>query len=209
MGVDHRKIFFGYIKDQFAPRLRSVGFAGSGFHFRRITGEVINTVSIQRSQSGRECAVNLGLHLTFLPMCWKEELPDLKSIKETDCEFSTRLTPKGKEDFWWKYGGLLDPPSRSIQHLIQTYFEYGETVFSEYQSVEDFAGMFSVEDVRTRSRLDVFGEKTPQRAALAMARVHARLGRAVLAREYAEAGLAQIGRATSLKPLFEQVLEVV
>lgn len=206
MGVDHRKIFFGYIKDQFAPRLRSVGFAGSGFHFRRITGEVINTVSIQRSQSGRECAVNLGLHLTFLPMCWKEELPDLKSIKETDCEFRTRLTPKGKEDFWWKYGGLLDPPSRSIQHLIQTYFEWGEGQFDKYKSAADVASMFSLDDVRKGNWMGEFGGKTAPRAALAMARVHAHLGRMDLARQYAQIGLDRIGRGIALKPILERLV---
>ena len=82
MTAEHKQAFFGVLKDEFAPELRNVGFKGSGRHFRRINGEVINAIWIQGDKYGRGCAVNLGLHLTFLPVNWQERYFEIQTFQK-------------------------------------------------------------------------------------------------------------------------------
>lgn len=205
MSVDYRKVFAQQLKERFAPALRVAGFKGSGTHFRRISGEIINTISIQGSRDGRTCAVNLGLHLTFLPLNWRDELPDVAKIKEIDCEFRDRLAPAGVEDYWWEYGSLLSPPSKHVAHLYATYFEHGEPRFRAFNSVEAVSQMFSPEQLRSGSYMNGFGGITVPRAAVTMARIRMHLGQRQLAAEYARVGLEKLGKASGLKSVLEEL----
>ena len=207
MPADTKKVFYGLLRDEFAPKLRELGFKGSGSNFRRVRGEVINTINIQGRRHGGSSAVNLGLHLTFLPVNWKDELPDTKKVKEIDCEFRTRLAPRGRNDYWWKYGGLLDSTSKQISHLVDTYLDVGEPAFSRYDTVEKVANMISIDQIFTDKYIDAFGGVTEVRAALTMARIHEHLGNFDLARAFAAAGMTNIGRATALKPRFRELLD--
>jgi uncharacterized protein DUF4304 len=202
MSVDYRRVFADQLKERFAPALRSVGFKGSGTHFRRTNGEIINTIWIQGSRDGTKCAVNLGLHLTFLPMNWKDELPNT-AISEIDCEFRDRLSPPGMEDYWWEYGSLLSPPSKHVAHLHSVYFEHGEARFRRFDTVEAVAQMFSPEQLRSGPYMSGFGGITVPRAALAMARIRVWLGQKEFAAEYARVGLEKLGKASGLRLVLE------
>ena len=204
MSVDYRKVFAEQLKERFAPALRSIGFKGSGTHFRRVNGEVINAIWVQSSRDGTKCAVNLGLHLAFLPVNWKAALPNLAQIKEIDCEFRDRLAPPGTEDYWWEYGSLLCPPSKHVAHLYSTYFEHGEPRFRAYETVEAVAQMFSPDQLRSGTYMKGFGGITVPRAALAMARIRVRLGQKELAAEYARIGLEELGNASALRSVLEE-----
>jgi len=109
--MSKKQIFYEILKNEFSPKLREVGYQGSGQNFRRVSNETINVVNIQISKYGGSCAVNLGLHFAFLPLNWSAELPVGKKIKEVDCEFRMRLSPKVNHDYWWEYDGLLSSPT--------------------------------------------------------------------------------------------------
>ena len=204
--MDAKSVFFDVLKSEFAPKLRGLGFLGTGNHFRRLNGEIINAINIQGNKYGGSCAVNLGLHLTFLPLTWCSALPDVRKIKEIDCEFRTRLSPDMKSDYWWEYGGLRNSPTQSARHLIDTYLERGEPHFQQYDSVEKIAAMISVDEIKQGSYLYTFGGITSVRAALAMARVHTHLGNTIESKQFAEAGLENIGNASLLRREFESIL---
>ncbi len=207
MNPDDKKKFFEYLRDEFAPELRKIGFKGSGRHFRRINGEIINAVWIQGDKYGKGCAVNLGLHLTFLPVSWQDELPDILKVKEIDCEFRTRLSPKNKGDYWWKYGGLLHSPSKSARHLIQTYLDWGEPLFKSYASVDEIGKMFTPAQLRDGNYFEGFGGTTMPRIALVLARIQLHLDNRAMAREYALLGIERLGRAVVLKKSLENILD--
>jgi hypothetical protein len=206
--MDAKSVFFDVLKSEFAPKLRGLGFSGTGKHFRRVDGEIINAINIQGNKYGDSCAVNLGLHLTFLPMNWRSALPDVRKIKEIDCEFRTRLSPDMKSDYWWKYGGLLDSPTKSARHLIATYLESGEPYFRQYDCIEKIASMISVDEIKREAYLHSFGGITDVRAALAMARIRVHLGNVIEGKQFAAAGLAKIGGATLLRREFENILAI-
>ena len=201
--MDAKAAFFDVLKIEFAPKLRELGFSGSGQHFRRFTGEIINAINIQGSKYGDECAVNLGLHLTFLPM---KGCTNVRKIKEIDCEFRSRLSPDMKSDYWWKYGGRLDSPTLSARNLITTYLESGEPYFRQYDNVEKFTSLFSLDEVNGDTYIDKLGGITSVRAALAMARIHEHLGNTSESKQFAALGLANIGSGTLLQSEFESLL---
>ena len=127
--MDDRKFFFDQLKERFIPLFRKSGFKGSGNHFRRITNEVIHALNIQGNKYGGSCCVNLGVHLSFLPMFGVDpsNLLDLKTVKVGHCEFSKRLAPSGHTDFWWGYSGNISgDTSNNIDHLVATYVAEGE-----------------------------------------------------------------------------------
>ena len=204
--MDKKKIFFSILKQELSPKLRGIGFKGSGQNFRRINNEVVNIVNIQVHRYGGSCAVNLGLHLTFLPMSSNTALLNLEKINEYDCEFRTRLAPNNKSDYWWKYDGLLRSPENQARHLINSYFKYGEPLFTDFDSLEKIAAMFTIDDFMRKDCLYVFGHVTLQRGALTMARIHRHLGNMSKARKFAIFGLQNLGRATVLKPQYEEIL---
>ena len=204
--MGNKKIFFDELKQEFSPKLREIGFKGSSQNFRRINNEIINTINIQVNKYGGSCAVNLGLHLLFLPVCWADKLPDIKNIKEIDCEFRMRLVPKNKTDYWWKYDGMLSSPTKTAHHLIETYFAYGEPHFQEFNTIEKIKDMLSIEDLKKSDFINVFGGVVAQRGALAMARIHPHLGDIAKAKEFASYGLKNLGSAIALKPALVEIL---
>lgn len=88
-------------RDHFAPRLRSLGFKGSGRHFRKLDKDFVRTVNLQGSQYGRRFVVNLGLQPLGIPNVIGEHV-DPKKIKEIECAFRYRLSENGCE-VWWPY----------------------------------------------------------------------------------------------------------
>lgn len=201
-----KKVFYDVLKKEFAPKLREIGFKGSGQNFYRAKDDVINIINIQANKYGGSCAVNLGLHLSFLPTNTGMDLPEIRNIKEYDCEFRMRLAPRNKMDYWWKYGGLLNSPTKNARHLIKTYFEYGEPHFKEFDEVEKIASMLTLEDIENNDYIKVFGGVVPQCGALAMARIHKHIGNISEAKEFARVGLKNIGRAVALKSAFEEII---
>ncbi len=207
--MDDKKRFYEQVKQEFAPLLRKEGFNGSGQNFRRINAEVLHTVNLQNNKYGGSCCVNLGLHFSFLPVCWNSaKMPDPKKIKEQDSEFRWRMAPPGKTDYWWKFkgNGLLGNSQKAVAHLCDTYAAVGRAYFDRFNSLESIQNELSIEKVTGTELIDVAGGAiTPVRAALTMARIHRHLGNTELQHQYAEAGLQVINRASSLKHDLERL----
>jgi len=210
--------FFNCLKSEFAPKLRTLGFNGSGQNFRRIREEVIHILNIQVNKYGGSCCVNLGLHLTFLPVAGGTRLADPKQLRVTSCEFRWRLTPPGASDYWWGYeegasahlpfgmeGGIDQGPIKKARHLIGTYEAFGEPQFQSVMTVEAVSQLFQPEDISGSKELPLYSF-TLARGALTMARIHSYLGDKELARQFARVGLENIGKAKALRIEFENLL---
>lgn len=198
--------FFAELRETFAPELRRLGFKGSGQNFRRVRGEIINVVNIQGHKYGGKVAVNLGLHMDFLPKLFSSEWPDLTKLREYDCEFRTRLTPKGRFDYWWKYEGLLRNPSKSAAHLLKTYLNYGEPQFTKFDTTEKIAQSISPNEIAAGRDLKIWGPVASVHAALTFALINQHLGNLAIAREFAQAGLADSERAPILREKLEAIV---
>ena len=208
MAQRDKEAFYAALKAEFAPALRGLGFNGSGSNFRRIRGEIINVVNVQGNKYGGSVAVNLGLHLSFLPAPISgEPLADIEAIKAYDCEFTNRLAPGGRADHWWKYGTWLKQPARQVSHLTETYLEVGEPAFTRFDTIDKILKMVDLAAIDALDHIETFGYVSTVRAALTVARIYHHQGRHDEADAYARAGLRNIQRATVLRPAFEALLK--
>ncbi len=78
------KEFFQFSKEILSPRIRALGFKGSGANFRRTTDRYIHTIQVFQDKYGGECWIELGVHLVFLPDSCENKI-DIKNIKTIDC----------------------------------------------------------------------------------------------------------------------------
>ena len=69
--------------------------------------------------------------------------------------------------------------------------------------------MISIEDVNQDAYLNSFGGITTVRSALTMARINVHLGNVSEGKQFAAAGLANLGGATLLRGEFENILAMV
>jgi len=131
-----RLIFFDHLKNEFFPRLTSLGFSGDGKTYRRIRGEIISMVTLQEHRGGDRICIELAMHLAFLPASWARHSLNIAKLTAADCEFQWRLNPPHKHDYWWRYHRWFQSPVRSASHLIRTFKDRGEGLFDRYQSIE-------------------------------------------------------------------------
>lgn len=117
------KEFKPYLRDYFAPVLRSLGFKGSGMHFRKVTANhYIYTVWVQADKWGEGCAVELGTALDFLPTTVGEIVVPNK-VTVLDCEFRKWLTPPTDRQYWLY---SKDASFRDIAEDMTRHFEVEE-----------------------------------------------------------------------------------
>lgn len=205
MSNEERQRFQDALGRTLLPMLRADGFTGSGQTMRRLITPVIQVINIQGSRYGGSCCVNLGLHLQFLPTSLGE-VPKFKTFTEPLCWFRRRLAQENESDHWWEYGSSEAEACSSASDLVATYSERGAPHFARWT---EFPGRFLEVTVERLAQGDhgcLPARLTAVSAALAMARIHAHLANADLARAFASFGLANLGRATGLTSGFDEVL---
>ena len=98
--------FHAVLKSEFGPKLRELGFKGSGQNYRRLIGDVIHAINIQGNRWGGSCTVNLGIHVTFLPDTLNK-MRDPATFNAINCEFHRRIADDSTSD------GITTPCRRS------------------------------------------------------------------------------------------------
>jgi hypothetical protein len=195
------------INDILAPQLASVGFGRTNLHFRRVREEVVDIVSITRSNYGDSLIVFLGMHLTFLPLdiVGDANRPfDLRSIQASNSAFRTSLLSRFQRRQEWKYSTLFRSPVGTVEALSRQYFRSGESLFQHFRSAADFAALVTPQALRNRTEVKPFGCLGGPAGFLRFARIHSHLGNRAAARECATLGLELSGNASWLKePLRE------
>jgi hypothetical protein len=176
---------------QLVPVLRGDGFRGSGRNYWRTAGEFIHLVDVQGSQSGGRCAVNLGIHLTFLPVVGGDAVPEPRRLREVDCEFRTRLAPAGRSDCWWRYGADAGEAEEQVRDLVGLYCSVGRPHFDRARSFPEPFRSITIEQLEAGDLARFPGRTSLVRACLVQARVAAHCGRPVEAAEFARFGLSR------------------
>ena len=219
--MNSRDTFFTALRNEWKPFLTRIGFQGNGERFQRVAGEVIHAIALQDSKHGGSCCVNLGVHLSFLPLT-AGGLPQAGvQVRAESCEFQWRLTPPGYTDYWWAYeqGIAAHLPLSMLQeansgllerahHLARTYETIGEPAFQRLSTVDQVANLIKLEDLAKEWRIVPEYSFLPGRAGLSMARIHQHLGNKELARKFAESGLERVGKARTIRSELEKFLEI-
>lgn len=117
------------IKGYLEPILRSDGFSGSGRNFRRVAGDLIQVVQVQRAREGGRFAINLAIQ----PLSAPDTLgapPDPARIVADLCQFRRRLSEHGR-DQWWEYAPSQESIDDAVAKAAAIYAVIGRRLFSE------------------------------------------------------------------------------
>lgn len=202
-----REEFHKHLRSNFAPRLRGLGFTGSGCNFRRVANDTLHVINIQGNKCGGSCCVNLCIHPLCLPIEGADGLADPKKLKGYQCAFLRRLTPAKTSDKWWKHNGFFTSPSRIADDLIATYFKHGESYFNKFSTVDDLLDELSIDKLQAKTSIACTGmHMAIPKVALVAARIYSCRGEDELKKQYAQFGLDQIGGSIGLKELLREML---
>jgi len=204
--AESKALFQNRFKEIVVPVLKRDGFLGSGTTWRRVEGEVIHLLNLQGSRTGGGCCVNLGVHLTFLPIVGTGAIVQPKTLTEPACEFRNRLTQPGQADQWWAYGSCEQEAVDSCHSIAELYQTQGRSFFGRL-SVCPYDFLRIAPDQLSDDALvsEMYG-CSAVRLALALGRIAIRVGEPKWARSYAAFGLANLGRAVALRPELEEIL---
>lgn len=116
------------ISKRLSENFRTLGFNGSGFHYKLLCENFIFTIGIQPSRNGGSCCAEFGIQ----PI---ELVEDAKKIKYYDCEFRTRIFDNENGDQWWEYSNIEDVNLKNADNIFQIfhnkYFALVEKLNSE------------------------------------------------------------------------------
>jgi hypothetical protein len=179
------------IKDV-GPRLRALGFTGSGQYYRKVAGEWVVVVNLQGSKWGDKFFVNLAAHPVLIPTI-NDDPVDPKKIKEYDCLFRTRV---GKDWSWnLRFGAgaeLVSQIEQAANDLVTR--AHGLRAAVATDPPETLVRNFAI------GQTDAFASLHLARAALAFGDVHK-------ASAIAEWGLNAAGDALILRARLKALLQ--
>lgn len=193
--------FIAHVESDFVPVLREAGFNGQGLCWKRLREPFIDCVEIQPRSDDAACCVNLGEHLTFLPVAGGSTAPDIETMTSVDCEMKGRLAPDGKPEHWWKFENAAE----EVRDLVSCFETRAETFFGKYR---DFPKPFTdleMADVDSDAALEMLPMMTKVRRILLIARVYDYLGDGGRALAWAEFGKENAGMAVGPKAAFREI----
>ena len=191
------------IRVHLLPRLKEDGFSGSGRTFRHVINGWIQVVNVQGSRYGGRFAVNLGLQPAAVPD-FLGHLPDPKKITEPLCEFRRRLSEFGS-DQWWDHDASQLSMDAAVLAAAQVYVRVGRPLLARFAGPDSPFHSVTAEDFH-KGTVDLSGfGGANARAALVLARMRKAEGRISESRAFVAYGIANVGRATALRPQLEQL----
>lgn len=124
--------FKKHIAQHLAPQLRELGFQGSGFNYKKTSGNYIHTIQFFGNKYGGEGWVEVGVHLDFLPDSIHEPA-DLKTIKTIDCIYRHSLHLENGNQMV-DYGMNEEEAEESIGLIYDMILQQGMPYFDLFQN---------------------------------------------------------------------------
>ena len=194
----NRTVFLKALGSRLFPILRAEGFRGSGSTLRRINDPVVHVFNVQGSSRGKECYLNLGAHLLFLPTAGDGQAI-AKSLKEYECVFRGRFDPPAGLQFGWNYAQTREDMDETISFICDHWSIYGHEFFDRFAEYpQSFLKLVEEADETKKHPIDL----------LDLARIAVHLGETSRAVVLANEGLRRCPeRATGLKKKLEEILD--
>lgn len=203
------KMFKSLVKEHLTPIMQSHGFKASGSSYWKDTGNhYIYCINIQANRYGGSYCVEMGIYIDLLGELMGQIIKP-SQVKPYDCEFRKRLSPFNNEDYWWEYGETGKDAIKSIQHIASTFDKNGLPYFSQFLNFPNPLDSITLDDFKNDSLLKNLGIASDLRLALVVAIVQMGLGNKNQTLHICEWGLKNIGKATFLVPLFENIIRKV
>lgn len=191
------------IKQYLAPALKEMGFSRRRQFWKRVREPFIDCVGIQTRSDNAACCVNLGEHLTFLPIAGGSAMPHTETMRPVDCEIRKRLAPGEDVDHWWKF----DNAAAEVANLIRSVQTDGEAFFAKYRRFPTPFTDLKMAEIDTDRAFELLPMMTKTRRILLIARVYDHLGDGGRAVAWAEFGMANVGMGVGPKVAFREIVK--
>lgn len=125
------------VANHFAPKIRELGWKGSGFHYRKMgENHVGNIFGLQGSWFGGSVCCETAIHFDFMP-----DLAGLRFEKSTyaSCVIRERLSPKGEGDYHWDFSNNPDTNIESVNSIWNAFEQHGTKFYKDF---DDFPHPF-------------------------------------------------------------------
>ncbi len=126
------------LSKHFSPKIREIGWKGSGFHFRKLDkNHVVKIFGLHGSWLGGSIYCETAIHFDFIP--------DLagKSFDKTtfaSCIIRERLSPNRSGDYSWT---IRDNEEENIKSINQIWNAFEKNGLNFYQDFDNFPEPFS------------------------------------------------------------------
>ena len=194
--------FSNDVDERLSSVLLDSGFSGGDLRWVRVRDQFIDCVDIQIRSDDAACCVNLGEHLSFLPVVGGSAPIDLGRMSSVDCEIRARLAPDGEPDYWWGFGsGFSD-----VEDLVGCFKESGEAFFRKYRDFPKPFADVEMSNIGSEPTIELMPMMTKIRRILLIARMYDYLNDVVKAVEWADFGKQNAGMAVGPKSAFREIL---
>ncbi|WP_397447865.1 DUF4304 domain-containing protein [Polaribacter sp. R77954] len=120
------------VAEHFSPKIRDLGWKGSGFHFRKMQENGIgNIFGIQGSWYGGEVCCETAINFEFM-----NKLYGIEFKKETYASslIRKRLSPKGEGDHHWYFSNNIEKNIESVNSIWKAFEKHGLNFYNDFNN---------------------------------------------------------------------------
>lgn len=126
------KEFKKLVNDRLKPKLQNLQFEGKDYFYFRIKNDTIETILFGTSPYGKAICINVEIKKNNGSFPTKpEEIDKLKSISPHQNQGWKRLSPDGK-DCWWWFRPTQEENQRVFNEMYKLIVTEGEEYFKKY-----------------------------------------------------------------------------
>ncbi|WMI64794.1 DUF4304 domain-containing protein [Aestuariibaculum sp. YM273] len=119
------------ITKNLSPKIRKLGFSGSGFKFiKKIDNGYVHIFELTATKYGGGCEIFVGVHLDFLPASyWLKK--NINKMNIHDCFLVKRITLPNDNPIFY-YGNTENEAIETTEYILQAFNNHGLTFLNNF-----------------------------------------------------------------------------
>jgi hypothetical protein len=139
------------VTKHFAPKIRELGWKGSGFHFRKVEdNHIVKVFGFQGAWYGGSVCCETAIHFDFIPDLAQDNV-DVNKITYASCLIRERLSPKGDGDYHWNFRDSEADNIESINQIWESFEKHGTRFYNSFNDFPNPFDKIKVKDLKKRN----------------------------------------------------------
>ena len=178
------------VTEHFSPKIRELGWKGSGFHYRRLEeNHIVKIFGIQGMWYGGSVDCKTAIHFDFIP-----DLAGLPFNKSTyaSCLIRKQLTPNGEGGYQWKLSDDLEKNIESVYSIWYAFEKHGETFYRDFADFPHPFDQITPQDLESSNNYRILGKYHISNSiefANLLKEINLLIGNKVVAKEFSQIGI--------------------
>jgi uncharacterized protein DUF4304 len=181
------------INKHFSPKIRLLGWKGSGFHFFQQTPyHVVNILGIQGTWHGGSVCCETAIHFDFIPDLAHKEI-DISKITHASSLIRNRLSPKGVGDYHWIFRDNKEDNVTSVNQIWDAFKTHAHIFYDDFSKFPFPFDTIEPEDLKTNGNYKLLGKYLITNSiyfAWLLKEINLLLLRQEIAKDFSELGLS-------------------